>query len=747
MPITLNTGKLNIKNSAGEYVTLDAVADATTAEKIQQINNAGAAQVAAVQQKGAETLATIPNDYAEIAGDVTDLKSQIAENTKAEILYAGADKHISSFAELEQGMIAPGTQLPDTSKKYRVITANEILFANDTHVMVGTGFRFSVITNNNGTRTSSGWMYSDYIIPAGSLARVQIARISEDITEVADITTFDNAITLISVFAERTSSNTKNMISSITEGKNRLDIFTVFVHGILDNNNGGINANYKYRACSKDLIHATNDIHLYINSGYRIMFAYFVNNVYSSASSWFTTDCTIKTGETVRIQIGKVSESTSEMCNIEEMLNSVYFYSPYTIPFCENNTYKIAGFKDIVWENRGTGSYEIVDDDTLKVTAGSTSAFYIYGRVDVSNTNTVTLYYKGWAGTGRGSLRVGVTNASSGTTWTWINYIHTDYTVLDVTGYDYVLIALYANITTGTSGDYAIYKDLMVYNGDAILGYTQNKSAFDATARGTIDTQTTKLSRNNLFLDVIHRGGYYMGQNGENRLEAIEYNCAIGGFRAIEIDILFTADNVPVMCHLDVNTAASGLFKLNGVAVDVTISEKTYAELQEYDYIGTKIAKFEDGLVVCKKYGVEIVMDKTQNYTVSQNEIIQALLKKYSMVNVVWWTEYNTTYEPILAWNPKAKIIFSASATAWLNDNTWTNSLANYPNASFIISFDTSTITDSNIDDVLSKVPTYMSMYLYTVNDLATYKKRFSQVSGIVSDYYKHGDVLNNLIR
>ena len=77
MSVTLKSNILNYKNG-DEYVGLDVISDKTTEERVAEINSAGAAQVSAVQAKGAETLDSIPDDYTSLQGEVDDLKSAIA---------------------------------------------------------------------------------------------------------------------------------------------------------------------------------------------------------------------------------------------------------------------------------------------------------------------------------------------------------------------------------------------------------------------------------------------------------------------------------------------------------------------------------------------------------------------------------------------------------------------------------------------------------------------------------------------
>lgn len=82
MPVTIKTAAMKYKNSGGTYVGIDAVAETTTSQQVTAINNAGAAQVAAVQAQGATTIASIPQDYTTLSNNVSDLQSALDSFTE-----------------------------------------------------------------------------------------------------------------------------------------------------------------------------------------------------------------------------------------------------------------------------------------------------------------------------------------------------------------------------------------------------------------------------------------------------------------------------------------------------------------------------------------------------------------------------------------------------------------------------------------------------------------------------------------
>lgn len=79
MSVTLKQGLVKYKDPAsGQYVGINVLSDNTTANQIASITSAGTSQIQAIQNKGAETIASIPVDYTNLSNEVNDLKSAIS---------------------------------------------------------------------------------------------------------------------------------------------------------------------------------------------------------------------------------------------------------------------------------------------------------------------------------------------------------------------------------------------------------------------------------------------------------------------------------------------------------------------------------------------------------------------------------------------------------------------------------------------------------------------------------------------
>ena len=77
MSVVIKTNAMKYKDSNGNYQGFNAIAQESTDQQIANITSVGQAQVNNIQQKGSETLDSIPDDYTELAGEVSDLKSQL----------------------------------------------------------------------------------------------------------------------------------------------------------------------------------------------------------------------------------------------------------------------------------------------------------------------------------------------------------------------------------------------------------------------------------------------------------------------------------------------------------------------------------------------------------------------------------------------------------------------------------------------------------------------------------------------
>ena len=88
MSIFIKRSDLKVKNpTTGIYQGQSLFTENDTQTQINRINSAGTTQVNAVNAKGQETLASIPDDYTELSNDVGNLKSEYSYETKLPLTF------------------------------------------------------------------------------------------------------------------------------------------------------------------------------------------------------------------------------------------------------------------------------------------------------------------------------------------------------------------------------------------------------------------------------------------------------------------------------------------------------------------------------------------------------------------------------------------------------------------------------------------------------------------------------------
>lgn len=106
------------------------------------------------------------------------------------------------------------------TQKYRVSNDDPMTFDRDIKISVANGFKWGYIPFVGGTAGSwAGWFTTDVVIPANTSFVVQIARATEDTSEIADVYEFLRALTFDTVSAEYT-----NKISISNSFAKHLDI-------------------------------------------------------------------------------------------------------------------------------------------------------------------------------------------------------------------------------------------------------------------------------------------------------------------------------------------------------------------------------------------------------------------------------------------------------------------------------------------------------------------------------------------
>ena len=198
--------------SEGEKQAISNLTDT----KLKAMQDESAAQQAAITKKGADTLATIPEEYTQLNNDVSRLKEDFSNLSIDGIIFMRADG--TAFIDSSKfchGRINQHTGHIDKSIKYRIVNSTPISFSTPVELKPNDGFRlYFVWTSSDGTYHSAGWKMDYYKLTAGTNYYIAIARIVDDSDEIANIGDWVNQISLKNsgVLSDRIPPIEKNVI-------------------------------------------------------------------------------------------------------------------------------------------------------------------------------------------------------------------------------------------------------------------------------------------------------------------------------------------------------------------------------------------------------------------------------------------------------------------------------------------------------------------------------------------------------
>lgn len=116
------------------------------------------------------------------------------------------------------------------------------------------------------------------------------------------------------------------------------------------------------------------------------------------------------------------------------------------------------------------------------------------------------------------------------------------------------------------------------------------------------------------------------------------------GYRIVECDIMFTNDEVPVLCHDD--SLKDWAKDNNGISIDKRISQLSLKSLLQYNFATDNVSfvratLFEDLLVLARKYDACVEIDLNKLYLGRKKcRILYEMVKRTNMLDNVIWEIY-----------------------------------------------------------------------------------------------------------
>ncbi len=232
---------------------------------------------------------------------------------------------------------------------------------------------------------------------------------------------------------------------------------------------------------------------------------------------------------------------------------------------------------------------------------------------------------------------------------------------------------------------------------------------------------------------VNHRGFCY--EAPENTLPAYRLS-KLRGFRYVEADIHFTADNVPVLIH-DSSVARTS----NGIG---EVRSLTWDELQSLDFgsrefsefAGTRIPSFAQFLDLC----LQIELNPYVELKAGSREQIESLVKlveEYSMTNRITYISFDSRLlRYVLEYNNSATVGYLTGSPLTINAIQTASTLNTGSNYVFI---DSSDFGESAVS--LCKAAD-IPLEIWTIDSRSTIKSLSSYISGVTSNCLHAGRVL-----
>lgn len=277
MPVTLKTGAFKYRKTDGTYQGINAIAGQTTAQEITTIQNTGAAQVAAVNQKGLDTLASIPDDYTTLTNNVSQLSEEIVDNQKA--ISNALNQLGAYYPAFYVGIIDVSNGGINTTYLNRAYT--DPILTEGVKVFVNAGWdAYLVYYNKDLSFAGNGGNWQTGIITPNSA--YHCFRMSVRKTQVSDFTGVKNESVVQIVPTIETVSNRVNELSAKTDG-----YFCDTFVAALNVSNGGIDVSGVNRVITELIPGNFDMVSAAIGYSYYVV-CYNASLEYMSASGWLT---------------------------------------------------------------------------------------------------------------------------------------------------------------------------------------------------------------------------------------------------------------------------------------------------------------------------------------------------------------------------------------------------------------------------------------------------------------------------
>ena len=197
-----------------------------------------------------------------------------------------------------------------------------------------------------------------------------------------------------------------------------------------------------------------------------------------------------------------------------------------------------------------------------------------------------------------------------------------------------------------------------------ISAYVESGKKYDFEIK-VYNSQTLQGLLNNKRL-VSHRG--YNETAPENTMSAFQKSYEYG-YKYVETDVTFTADDVPVLLHDDsIDRTSNGSGKIGSLTYEY-VRTLDFGSWKSEEYAGGKIPSFDEFMAFCSTHDIHPYVELKSNIT--QNRVYELLniVDKYNMREKTSWVSFSIEYLQYMKnADPKAELGLN---TVDVNDNTY----------------------------------------------------------------------------
>lgn len=303
----------------------EADIDAAKAAAITDLQAESTTQQAAIQQKGEDTRASIPDDYTALSDEVVELKSAFNKTFYYPTL--------SSSDIVDSYYINGGNGYTVSNASYKCtdyISLKDIIKGNALHCKItcngAAGYAFynsskTYITGENGTSRGYTSTRSEVLRIPDNAEYFRASLISSEYSSPSD---FEIGFENFNKAVEVEDKKIGELRNSLNNGKQTFALYSDFQQAGL-NPNGTLKPEQNYRVSCGEHIKFDKAILVSVQSGYQWGYIPFVNGSTGSWSGWKNTDYTIPANTEFVVQIMHAPESTSTPANVDAFVSAVTF--------------------------------------------------------------------------------------------------------------------------------------------------------------------------------------------------------------------------------------------------------------------------------------------------------------------------------------------------------------------------------------------------------------------------------------